>query len=616
MIVHFSSPIGHKSAIIIFVVSIQLIHLSDLTREVMQQDQRTEHFLSRARETLTRSGRIRRGQTTRSVMRFASVMAVNGALSVGRRAGAGARDAVEGAVHALGAMGGETRSFVRDAVIGVFEGSAQVMTVTAPSVREIVVGGIRGTRRLRSGSADTGRDVVAGAIVGAESIGLDDTEAVTAVVEGAVEGFAEVGSELSDAARSTIRGVVSGVSATGGDVATSTRDATTLLIARTAAREATIPRITEVAVSAIDAVFLEACRSTDVGNEVMIAAATGVVGAAYRIDRRSGDSVREAVMLRVAEPSINLPPRVRRRLPQIQAQLQSELSRSESAWRGRAIVKAIPLLYSAGGVDLAASLAYFTMLSIFPLMALMIMGIALLSDPETIQTWFVDTLVHYFPASRDLIQQAVGSLFSGYLAFGLVAIVSILVGANGMFRATRRAVNRVFGIDFRSVIRATLMDAAVATLFGIMFLLSIFMTAFLHTAINFSQDFAVTAWSISNLIAILLGLVSTLLPIAVTALIFAIIYHHLPNTHVDWRDATFGSLIAIVLFEIGKHVFFWFITVVSQGGAVYGPVASFVVLLMWAYIAGLIFLYGAAVTKVSSDIRPRGFLTVRPLFSR
>ena len=541
-------------------------------------------------------------------MRFASVMAVNGARSVGRRAGTGARDAVEGAVQALGAMGGETRSFVRDAVIGVVEGSSQVMTVTAPAVRDIVVGGIRGTRKIESDITDTGREVVAGAIVGAESIGIDDTEAVTAVVEGAVEGFAEVGSELGDAARSTIRGVVSGVAATGGDVATATRDATTLLIARTASHEATVPRITEVAVSAIDAVFLEACRSVDIGNEIMIAAATGVVGAAYRIDRNCGDSVRDAVLLRVARPAINLPPRVRHRLPQIEAQLTSELSPAETAWRGRAIIKAIPLLYAAGGVDLAASLAYFTMLSIFPLMALLIMGIALLGDPETIQAWFVDTLVHYFPASRELIQQAVGSLFSGYFAFGIVALVSILIGANGMFRATRRAVNRVFGIDFRSVIRATIIDAAVATLFGMMILLSIFLTAFLHTAIGISQDFAVTAWSISNLIAILLGLLTTILPIAVTALIFTIIYHHLPNTHVDWRDATFGSLIAIVLFEIGKHIFFWFITVVSQGGAVYGPVASFVILLMWAYIAGLIFLYGAAVTKISGDIRPRGFL--------
>ena len=577
----------------------------------MNQEQSSERLTAQASETLTGSGRTRRRYTTRAVMRFASVMAINGTRSVGRRASTGARDAVEGAVQALGAMGGETRAFIRDAVVGVIEGTSQVMTVTAPAVRDIVAGGIRGSRRIRSDVRDAGRDVVAGAIVGAESVGFDDTEAVTAAVEGAVEGFREVGSELGDAARSTIRGVVSGVTATGGDVASATRDATTLLIARAATASPTVPRVTEVAVSAIDAVFLEACRSSDIGNDVMVAAATGVVGAAYRIDRPCGDSVREAVMKRVSQPTIDLPPRIRRRLPQIEAQLTSELSPTVGAWRGRAIVKAVPLLYGAGGVDLAASLAYFTILSIFPILALLIMGIAVLGDPDAVRQWIAESLIHYFPASRELIQEALRNLISNSLAFGIVALVSIIFGANGLFRATNRAVNRVFGIRSRDVIRTTLTEMIFATLFGLLFLISIFLTAILHTAIIISEGFAVTQWSISYLIAILLGLVTAILPITLTALVFTIVYRNLPNASVEWRDATFGALIAIVLFEIGKHIFFWFIDVVSQGGVVYGPIASFIVLLMWAYIAGLIFLYGTAVTKISSDIRPRGFLRSR-----
>ena len=575
----------------------------------MDPEQSSELFIARARDALTRSARLRRRHTTRAVMRYASVMAINGTRSVGRRASTGARDAVENAVNALGAMGGETRAFIRDAVVGVVEGTAQVMTVTGPAVKDIVAGGIRGSRRIDSDIGDAGRDVVAGAIVGAESVGFDDTEAVAAAVEGAVEGFKDLGSELDAAARSTIRGVVSGVAATGGDVATSTRDAARVLVARAAVTEPGASGITDVAVSTIDAIFLEACRNVDIGDDVMIAAATGVVDAAYRIDRPCGDRIREAVMNRVAQPNIDLPPRVRRRLPQIEAQLASELAPTQAAWRGRAIIKAVPQLYSAGGVDLAASLAYFTILSIFPILALLIMGIAVLGEPDAVGQWVAESLIHYFPASRQLIQEALVSLLSDSLAFGIIALVGIVFGANGMFRAARRAVNRVFGIDRQSIIRATVFDMVIATLFGIMFLFSILLTALLHTAINFSQGFAVTAWSISNLIAILLGLVATLLPIAVTALIFAIVYHHLPNTRVGWRDATFGALIAIVLFEIGKHVFFWFIAVVSQGGQVYGPVASFVVLLMWAYAAGLIFLYGAAVTRISGEIRPRGFFS-------
>ena len=86
----------------------------------------------------------------------------------------------------------------------------------------------------------------------------------------------------------------------------------------------------------------------------------------------------------------------------------------------------------------------------------------------------------------------------------------------------------------------------------------------------------------------------------------------MPNTRIEWRDATFGALIAVVLFEIGKQTFFWFTGLVTQRSIVYGPIASFVVLLMWAYIASLIFLYGSALTRVSGEIRPRGIFRGRP----
>ena len=89
----------------------------------MDPEQSSEPFIARARDTLTRSARLRRRHTTRAVMRYASVMAINGTRSVGRRASTGARDAVENAVNALGAMGGETRAFIRDAVVGVVEGT-------------------------------------------------------------------------------------------------------------------------------------------------------------------------------------------------------------------------------------------------------------------------------------------------------------------------------------------------------------------------------------------------------------------------------------------------------------------------------------------------------------
>ena len=98
---------------------------------------------------------------------------------------------------------------------------------------------------------------------------------------------------------------------------------------------------------------------------------------------------------------------------------------------------------------------------------------------------------------------------------------------------------------------------------------------------------------------------TAILPAAVTATVFIVAYHHLPHVRVEWRDAAFGGFIALLLFEVGKHLFFWVSGLAAHRVVVYGPVASTIVLLMWAYLAGLIFLYGAALARAAGELRPK-----------
>ena len=115
-----------------------------------------------------------------------------------------------------------------------------------------------------------------------------------------------------------------------------------------------------------------------------------------------------------------------------------------------------------------------------------------------------------------------------------------------------------------------------------------------------SEGIVEVTGGVSAVAVVVLGVVSAVLPAAV----FAVVYYRLPNVDVEWRNATFGAMVAIVLFEIGKHLFFWFTNLSSQRNAVYGPVAAVVVLMMWGYVASLIFLYGAALASAAGELRP------------
>ena len=410
---------------------------------------------------------------------------------------------------------------------------------------------------------------------------------------------------MHEAADASMAGVVSGVVATGGDVAAATRDAAYTLISHDRVADQDVYRVAGVAGVAVEAALQEAERS-DVETEVVVTAvATGTVEAAYRVSRSHGDRVRRSVVRRIIEPRLAVSPELERRLSEVAERLSEELPTGRAAWRGASLTRAVRLLLNAGGTDMAASLAYFMILSLLPLVALVIMGVAVFGDPEGIRQHLTEVLVYYFPTSQELIEEVVDNLLNGSLTVGLIALVSILIGANGLFMAVNRSVSRVFGIETRRVGQLTVTEVSIATLVLTLFLLSVGLTAFLQVVISFGERIAETRGLVSSLGLLTLGIVvSEVVPALITAVVFAFVYRRVPSVHVEWKDATFGAIVAIVFFEAGKHLFFWFTGLAGQRSVVYGPIASVVVLMMWGFVAGLIFLYGAALAKTAGELRP------------
>ena len=137
--------------------------------------------------------------------------------------------------------------------------------------------------------------------------------------------------------------------------------------------------------------------------------------------------------------------------------LSSELPRGRAAWRGTAVFSAGRLLHSVGGVDLAASLSYFATLSLIPIVALMIMGIAVVfGDSEVIREELAEILVFYFPTSKEVIEGAIASILSASIAVGLLSVVSLMIGANGLISSASRTVSKVFGSEGGKILQTTL----------------------------------------------------------------------------------------------------------------------------------------------------------------
>ena len=536
-------------------------------------------------------------------VRAASQLARGNSNGEGMRAGQLAREAVRGAKGVLTAIGGEAGGIARDAVMGVVQGAPGSSATTTPMIREAVEGAIRGSNEMGMDVQTAGTDAVEGAIEGAIFVGMEPGKAVSEASYGAFEAITEIGVDAGSAAKAAIVGVITGVSATGGDVPQAARDTAKLLIDNVPGDEA---RLTYLAQSVVEGA-LEVQNVDHVFTVKYVgAAAEGVIDGAYDVSEEVGEEVRRGVAEMLEAPRIHVGPATAPLLQDLAERIAVYHPQGPLVWRFKAVWFAGLALFRVGGIDLSASLAFFTLLSFFPLVALIILIFSAFADPATIKTELGDVFLFFFPASGDFFNDSVDHLFSSRFTAGVVAIVGILIGANGLFLAANRAVNRIFGSQPRRVVPTTLLQVLLAVGIMMMFLTSIGLTVVFQIALSIGETLPLVGWPVNRVVIIVTELVSGVLPIIMTTIAFGVVYRALPNTLVDWRDATFGAIVAVVLFEIGKHLFFWFGNHSGQQNLIYLPFSSVVIVLIWGFLGGMIFLFGASIANEAAINRPKG----------
>ena len=521
----------------------------------------------------------------------------------GRRAGQVAREAVRGAAGVLSAIGGEASGIARDAVMGVMQGTFGSSKTTTPMIRETVEGAIRGSIEMGIDVRTAGTDAVEGAIEGAVFVGMEPGEAVSEASYSAFEAITESGVDVGSAAKAAIVGVITGVSATGGDVPQAARDTAKLLIDQVSGDAA---HLAYVAQSVVEGA-LEVQNVDHVYTVRYVgSSAEGAIDSAYEVSEEAGEEVRRAIAVMLEAPRVHVGPATAPLVQDLAERIAIYHPQGPLAWRINALWRAGWALFRIGGIDLAASLAFFTLLSFFPLIALIFLIFSAFADPVTIKTEVAHVFLFFFPASGEFFNDSIDHLFSSRFTAGVVAIVGILIGANGLLMATNRSVNRIFGAQPRRVVTTTLLQVLLAVGIMVMFLTSIGLTVVFQIALSVGEALPLVGWPINRVVIIVTEIVSGVLPVVMTTIAFGVVYRALPNTQVDWRDATFGAIIAVVLFEIGKHLFFWFGNISGQQNLIYLPFSSVVIVLIWGFLGGMIFLFGASIANEAAINRPKG----------
>ncbi len=248
------------------------------------------------------------------------------------------------------------------------------------------------------------------------------------------------------------------------------------------------------------------------------------------------------------------------------------------------------------GPDLAATLAFFTILSLFPMASLTILVLSAFVDEEFLRRSITDMVIFFLPTSGDFLQSAVDQLFHARVAASVVALGGVLIGSLGLFMAASRAVNRVYGRRPPTWSVSSATGLVVTALMSIVFLISIGMGIAFRLAAHAVEANEV-APTFNPAVLRMIEYVTLIVPFVLTGCAFAIVYKVAPGVRIGWRGPIIGACTAVFIHEPIKLLFLWSADLLGERNAVYGSLSSAVILLGGAWTAAIIFLYGASVAK-------------------
>lgn len=255
---------------------------------------------------------------------------------------------------------------------------------------------------------------------------------------------------------------------------------------------------------------------------------------------------------------------------------------------------------------LSASVAFYTLLSLAPLLIIVIAVAGAVFGREAAQgqlVWQIQDLIGRDGA--ELVQTllkgahkpAVGAMAT------MIGLLTLFYGAGTVIAELRDALNIIWCAPrkpisgLRSVV-GILKDRTIAfaIVLGIGFLLLVSLAvnaALSALGARFSASLPIPGWSVT--------LLDFLVTYVVIAGLFAVIYKWLPNLRIEWRDVVLGAMLTSLLFGLGKYLIGIYLGTAGIAST-YGAAGSLVVILIWVYYSAQIFFLGAEFTRAYAQV--------------
>jgi len=249
-----------------------------------------------------------------------------------------------------------------------------------------------------------------------------------------------------------------------------------------------------------------------------------------------------------------------------------------------------------------ASLAYYSVFSMGPLVVVVIAIAALVFEREGVQRQVIDAVKGVIGEKG---ADSVGAMLAGSGTAGqgvfatIIGTATLLFAAIGVVVQLKEALNTVWEVEperrsgLWGFVRDYVLSLAGLLAVGFLLMISMLLAAGLAAIGKYMGDALPEA---------LMHALAFTVSFLTTSAMFAMIFKWMPDAKVDWQDVILGAVGTAALFEIGKFVISFYIG--KQGlDSTYGASASIVIVLIWVYYSAQILLFGAEFTHARAEQR-------------
>ena len=261
--------------------------------------------------------------------------------------------------------------------------------------------------------------------------------------------------------------------------------------------------------------------------------------------------------------------------------------------------------WSDNALRLSASLSYYTLFSLAPMLIIVIAVAGMIFGQEAVEGRLMEEIeglvgVESALAIQSMIQHAREP--SANATATLASLIAMVVLSTGVFVELQDALNLIWRIKPQSTSAAAFWRLLKGRLFSFCLVLGI--GFLLIVSLVLSAAVAAIGRFFTALLPgpeVLVHGLYAMVSLALFTALFGMMFKILPDTSIAWRHVWMGAFVTAVLFTIGKVGIGLYLGKTGVASA-YGAASSLAVILLWVYYSAMILFFGAEYTYVTSQM--------------